>query len=326
MTAAVDRGKARVGERSDRFRRAPGDRGRRGPLVAAAGAFCMTFALLTHFYVYPRIAVLPAQAHQVWTLEDRGGTYVDTAQWRTREDVEVVQHTELVGRPMPGNSDWAVWTITVDTSGPLGLIDHHSRKVIVDRATAKAVNCCGEHVDGDFAVRQAGLIALWPPAAEGTEHPFYDPDTRAAPVMRLDGTDEVSGIAARRYVQVVPPTQVPGSAHDAPAAELGLDRSGTVRVTRWVEVTRTYWVEPVSGHVLDIAEQRRETLRTTEGGGERLVLDADLRMRPGQVQARIQRASDRALLLTLVRAWLPLLLGAAGALVAAVEAVRAARR
>ncbi|TDQ52001.1 DUF3068 domain-containing protein [Actinorugispora endophytica] len=336
MTLSVDGAEARVGEHVDGPdpgpdpgpgaapgpAPAPGGGTRRGLAAVAVGAFCCTLALLAHFYVHPRLAMLPAEARQVWTLEDPEATYLDTARWRTREDAEVTQRTELVARPMPGNEDWAVWSITVDTASRLGLIDHHDRKVVVDRATAEAVNCCGEHVDGDFAVRQAGLVALWPPGAEGAEFPFYVPDMRSAPVMRLRGEDRVGGITARRYEQSVPATQVPGSAREVPAAEMGLDRPGTVRATRWVELARTYWVEPVSGQVVNITEERRETLRTAEGDGGRLVLDADLAMRPEHVQANIQRAGDRARLLDLVRVGLPLVLGTVGAVLLLAGAVR----
>ncbi|GAA3759460.1 hypothetical protein HDA32_004703 [Spinactinospora alkalitolerans] len=317
MTAAVRRERARTGDGAAPPPRPPGSLRRNlGLLLVAAGAFLLTLAPLLRFHVHPQMAALPGDLDAVWQLEDESGSYLDTTTWETRDDVDIARRTELTGRVTPGNPDWVTWEMSVDTASSAGMIDHVDRRVIVDRSTAMAVNCCGEHVDGDRAVRQAGLVLRWPAGAEAEEYPFYDADVRAAPPMRLEAVDEVGGLAARRYVQTVEPAQVPDSAHEVPAEVMGLDRSGTVRVTRWVELVRTYWVEPVSGDLLDAAEQRRETLRTGDGGAERVALEADLSMPDHRIGANVDNAERRAGLLTLTRSTLPAAFAAFGVLLA----------
>ena len=294
-----------------------------GLLTAALGAFCATVALLLPAVAAPRLALLPAPLHQTWTLTDPEAAYLDTAHWRTREDVPLVRRTETLGAPVPGEPGLLVLAVTVTTESDRGPVDHHEHRLVVDRATGRTVDCCG----ADPAPGGA-LAGLWPPGSTGAELPLHDPDTGAAPELRLDGTEQVAGLTVHRYTQHLPPTRVPGSLRDVPASALDADGGGTVRAERWVEATRTYWVEPVSGQVVDLAEQRRETLRTPDGDHEALLLDADLRLETGQAAAAAHHAGERARLLTAVRGRLPLLLGALGAALVAAGTVlvrRAAR-
>ncbi|MFC3518084.1 DUF3068 domain-containing protein [Streptomonospora nanhaiensis] len=290
------------------------------------GAFLVTSALLLRFYVAGQLALLPAEVDQRVRLVDESGTYLDTGTWRTVADTEVELRTDIRGTPSPGNSGWSTWQMSVDVAAGQDMVSHLDRRVIVDRATGMAVNCCGEHVDGDRAVRQAGLVFQWPAGARWPEYPFYDADLRAAPRMVDEGPDEVGGLAVRRYVQRVEPTQIPDSARPVPASALGLERGGVVEANRWLELERVYWVEPVTGRVVDIAEERHETLRPAAGGGgERTLLDARFTMPQEVVDAHVRQAAERRALLRAARAWLPAGLGAAGVLLLPAAAWRVLR-
>ncbi|MFC4562097.1 DUF3068 domain-containing protein [Nocardiopsis mangrovi] len=294
------------------------------PLLFAAAAFAITLGLLLRFHVADRIEVLPAVVSADLRLVDPAASYLDAATWETVEDTEVVQRTEVRGSVSPGNPDWSTWEVTVDTAGD-AMIGHMDRRVVVHRSTGAAVNCCGEHVDGDRAVRQAGLVLYWPAGGARDAHPFYDADIRAAPLMEFTGTEQVAGLATRRYEQTVEPTQVPGSARSVPARALGLDRSGTVTATRWVEVHRTYWIEPVSGRLVDAEEERRETLRAETGTGERMLLDASLAMPDDRIGAFVADARTARLTFLAVRTWAPAGLGGVGVLLLAAGAAAALR-
>nr|WP_246421887.1 DUF3068 domain-containing protein [Nocardiopsis mwathae] len=280
--------------------------------MAAFGAFCVTFALLLRFFIYGQLAVIPADLQLELRLADESAAYLDTSTWKTVKGAEVVRSIGVDGRVSPGNAEWSTWDMSVDTGTSTHVIEHMDRRVIVDRASGTAVNCCGEHVDGDRAVRQAGLALSWPADALDDEYAFYDADIRAAPRMVFDGEENIAGTATRRFVQRIEPTQVPQSAREVPASALGLDRRGTVTATRWVEVERTYWVEPVSGKVVNAEEKRRETLSAESGRGERVLLDADLELQDAQVAAYAEDARSTRLLLTAVRTDLPIALGAVG--------------
>ncbi|RNL84658.1 DUF3068 domain-containing protein [Halostreptopolyspora alba] len=283
-----------------------------GPVLVAVGAFCGTLALLLRFYVYGQLAVLPGDIEERVPLVDESATYLDTTTWETVEDAEVRRTTSVDGSVRPGDTSSGAWEVSVDTATPETVLDHTDRRVIVDRSTGRAVNCCGEHVDGDRAVRQAGLVLYWPAGAEDRDRTFYDADIRAAPYMVLDGHENIAGVATRRYVQRIETTQIPDSTRRVPASALDPGRSGTVEASRWLEVRRTLWIEPVSGYLVSAAEERRETLRAETDTGERVLLEADLTMSEGSVAEHAERAENRAMVLSALRTWAPVGLGAAG--------------
>ncbi|MDS1272205.1 DUF3068 domain-containing protein [Lipingzhangella sp. LS1_29] len=275
-----------------------------GVLLVGGGAFLITLGLLLHFHVYSALALLPADTEQELHLDDESATFLDTSTWQTQRETPVERHLTISGEPSPGNAGWTTWTMRTTTSGGERLIGHSDRRVIVDREAASAVNCCSEHVDGDHEVRQAGLVLNWPADAPAEDVPYYDADIRAAPQMRYSGTEEVGGVETRRYEQTIPATQVPDSARQVPARVLDSDRDGTVEATRWLELTRTVWVEPVTGHVVHMTEERHETLRSGNGAQATLV-DAELRLVDAHISERVEEAQGQALLLRATREWIP---------------------
>jgi hypothetical protein len=284
----------------------------KGTFQVAAGAFLLTLALLLPLYVHDRVALLPAEASFTLRMADQEAAYLDTATWNRVESAELEQVTRV--EASAHGSDWSAWEMTVNTSASDQVIDHWSRRVIVNRETGRAVNCCGEHVNGDRAVRQAGLVLYWPPGVPEGGHSFYDAEVRSAPSVEFDEDDEVAGVPVRRYTQTVDRTQMPESARDVPAALFDPDAEGTVRATRWLTVERTFWVEPVTGMVVNMAESRSETLRPQNGSGEVALLDAELTLDDGQVSGYAEQARVRSLLLRGLDRWAPWTLGPVGAL------------
>ncbi|MES0835504.1 DUF3068 domain-containing protein [Nocardiopsis tropica] len=315
-----------TGTRTDSQVGPPGSPGRplpRGAVMVALGAFLLTLAALLPLYVHDRIALLPAQTRFDVRMVDEDAGYLDTSTWRWVEAAELTRVTRVDGSAHGG--DWSAWEVSVDTSVPDRMIDHWSRRVIVDRETGRAVNCCGEHVDGDRAVRQAGLVYSWPPGAEEGDHPFYDAEVRSAPMLEFQEWDEVAGVPVRRYSQWVGASQVPESARPVPAGLFRSGARGTVTATRWLEVSRTFWVEPVSGIVVDAHETRSETLRPQDGGGEVPLLYAELVMADNQVSAYAEQARVRSVLLRALDSWAPWALGPLGGLAVLVGLVGAWR-
>ncbi|WP_017581921.1 DUF3068 domain-containing protein [Nocardiopsis valliformis] len=284
----------------------------KGTFLVATGAFLLTLALLLPLYVHDRVAPLPAAASFDLRMTDQEAAYLDTATWTRVETAELEQVTRV--EASAHGSDWSAWEMTVNTSASDQVIDHWSRRVIVDRETGRAVNCCGEHVNGDRAVRQAGLVLYWPPGVPEGGHSFYDAEVRSAPSVEFDENDEVAGVPVRRYTQTVDRTQVPESARDVPAALFDPGAEGTVRANRWLTAERTFWVEPVTGMVVNMAESRSETLRPQNGSGEVALLDAELTLADGQVSGYAEQARTRSLLLRGLDRWAPWTLGPVGML------------
>ncbi|RKS05307.1 DUF3068 family protein [Nocardiopsis sp. Huas11] len=295
----------------------------KGTVAVAAGAFLLTLAALLPLYVHDRVALIPASAEFSVAMVDGEAGYLDTSRWAWVDAVELRRVTR-VEATAHGN-DWSAWEMVVDTSLPDRMIDHAARRVIVDRETGRAVNCCGEHVNGDRAVRQAGLVHHWPAGASEDDYPYYDAEVRSAPVLEFDDWDEVAGLRTGRYTQSVNATQVPDSARPVPASLFTAGAEGTVAATRWLEVTRTFWVEPITGIVVHATEQREETLRPRDGHGEVPLLSAELALEEPQVAANAEQARVRSVLLRALDSWAPGALGPLGALAVLVGLVRAWR-
>lgn len=292
-----------------------------GTLLVAAGTFLLTLAVMLPLYVHDRVALLPAAAEYEMRLVDEDAAYLNAANWSWVDNTEVERNTAV---DATANGDrWSAWEMTVDTSVPDQMVDHWSRRVIVDRSTARAVNCCGEHVDGDRAVRQAGLVHHFPAGAGADSYPFYDAEVRSAPSMEFQDEDEIAGVSTRRYSQAIEATQVPDSARDVPADLFTPGARGTVTATRWLELTRTLWVEPVSGTVVNMQETRRETLRVRNSDDAVPLLEADLTMADAQVDGYAEQARVRSVLLRSLDDWAPWTLAPLGVLALAGGLLRA---
>ncbi|MFD0776969.1 porin PorA family protein, partial [Streptomonospora algeriensis] len=181
-------------------------------LALAAAVFLLTSALLLRSYVADELEKIPARIELTMRLTDDSAAYLDGGTWEVVRDVPVERLTEVSGSFAPGSTDWTTWQMSTAVSSRGTPLAHSERRVVVDRETGTAANCCGEYVDGDRRVRQAGLVLQWPAGGSWDEYPFYDADIRAAPPMVFDGNATVGGLFARRYVQTVEAAQVPGSA------------------------------------------------------------------------------------------------------------------
>lgn len=299
-----------------------------GVLLVGGGAFMVTLGLLLHFQVYAALAVLPADEELDLQLGDESGAYLNTATWEAHDDAQITRQIEVSGELSPGNTGWTNWEMRTTTSAGDRMLGHADRRVIVDRESAAAVNCCGEHVAGDHDVRQAGLVLFWPADAPAEDVPYYDADVRAAPQMRYVGTEDVAGVETRRYEQTITDTQVPDSARQVPAEVLDQAGNGTVTANRWLDLTRTAWVEPVTGQIVHMSEERSETLRSEDGAAQATLLSAELELADAQTAELAETAESRSLLLRAVREWAPGLLVGLGPLLwaGATIVVRRGRR
>lgn len=294
-------------------------------LLVGGGAFLSALAVLLRIYVYAQLALIPAETDLSLALHDEEAAFLDTTTWEVVADAHITRTTYVAARSSPGNPGWSAWWVRTETTAGDHPIDHVDRRVVVDRSTGAAVNCCGEHVGGDRAVRQAGLVLYWPAGEAWEEHPFYDADIRAAPVMQYDGTEEIAGVETWRYVQTVEETQLADSARSVPAEALGSGGEGLVEAARWLELTRTVWVEPESGWVVHATEERHETLRAASGEGEATWLEADLELGGEQIADNAQAAANQAMLLRAVRDWIPLAFIVLGPVLIAAGLLRAWR-
>ncbi|GII33095.1 DUF3068 domain-containing protein [Planotetraspora mira] len=282
-----------------------------GLALAGAGAFLLTLVPLLHGFVYDKVIRVPLEHSSLSHMYAEAATYFDTAAMRSRVG-DVVLTRALNGDTGAGDDQRAVWleSSSLDTADG-DRLDYHERRVAFDRRTGAIVNCCGEYVDDDPAVRQAGLAFRWPFGAQKRDYEYFDPQVKRTLPMVFDGQETVEGVTTYRYRQSVPATKIEDVATRIPGKSLGLPGDKSFTVTRWAQTERTVWVEPVSGVPVKFEEKRRETLRTADGVERLVALAADLRTPDDEIAVNEAEAAAYASWSRWLRTIAPI--GAAGA-------------
>ncbi|ACZ84466.1 hypothetical protein Aros01_00887 [Streptosporangium roseum] len=300
--------------------------GRQVTLVAA-GSFALILAALLRLYVYPHSALHPREPYPATVhLSAAGATYFDWATLRLRVGEPVYRTAILQADPFAGDGDTAVWTELTTTNDRSGArIDYQERKVGFDRRTGVSRSCCEEYVGARRGVRQAGLAFRWPIDARPVAYPFFDPVTLRETRMRYTGEQTVRGLRVHRYEQDTAPVRMEDVADPLPGRILGLPGSA-VRVARFAETSRVYWVEPRSGLPIRVEEHIRQTLRTADDQERLVVLDATFRTAEQDVELFAAVAGDFAAWARAVETTAPAVLAGLGAVMLAASALPGRRR
>jgi Porin PorA len=261
------------------------------------GTFLLTAAVMLAVYAGPQAALVPLDPDLTVTLAGTGTAY-DLAAGRPVTG-PLRDQVRISGAARAGGT--AVWDVERRLSTGTGvLLRLTDERVALDRHTALAVACCGEHPD------HAGLTYLFPPHLPAAAVTLYDPTTGTAGAAAYAGTEPVGGVQAYRFTRSVPATAT-GAALPPGAPAIRGQRAGSTHA----ESDRTVWVDPASGVPLRVREHRREVLRTAAGATLTL-LDADLRTDPAAEAALTRLAADRRHTQAVLTRTAPLGLAAAG--------------
>ncbi|TMQ96735.1 DUF3068 domain-containing protein [Actinomadura soli] len=282
-----------------------------GLILIGLGAFFLALAPLVRFYVADRVVVAPLNRYEVTRLESKNSTYFDQARLKLRTGVTLLAKNTVRGDVRAaGNDDIAVWDSTTnlyDTAVPAKPIEIQGFRIAFDRRTARLVNCCGSHVDGNGAVRMSGYGLLFPIAdVQKRDYPFYDMTTRQPVPMRFNAVEEVHGLTAHRFTQAVPLTKTEAIDARMPARMLGLPaNAGAQKVDRYAEAYNTVWVDPRTGIPVKHRKNIRSTLRTADGKGTMIIAQADLITVDKDQRSLVDTADGKALQIDGVRVYVP---------------------
>ena len=301
------------------------------PWVVAA--FLVTMAVLLRYYVYGGSLAFPLEQRRTTHLTAPVATYLDTATFQVRTGVPVTDTVSLYGDQAAGDGRTAVWVEFSSMETAYGRrIDYHERRTAFDRRTGLAVACCDAYVDDDTAVPQTGLAFRLPHRAEPRGYPMFDPVIKRQVTLGFEQAETLDGLPVYRYSYTVGPAKVEDLPGEVPRRVLGLPGTGVADVARYVQITRTLWVEPESGLPVRVRERRVDTLRTPDGVDRLVAFRADLATAPGDVDAQVAEAAGFRRWALLIRDVLPavclalvLVVPPGMALVMAVRRRRAAR-
>jgi hypothetical protein len=187
-----------------------------------------------------------------------------------------------------------------------------TRTFAFDRRTAQLVNCCGANVNGDSSIQQHGYVGyVLPIGTKKQTYDVFDTNLNKPVPFVYTGIGDVDGTQAYKYSVNVPPTQngtqtVPGSLVNSGAA--------SVTLPQYYEVHSTYWIDPVTGALLNVTQDEKLTLRNTDGSTALSLLNANLVATQASIDGLVAIDNDQLSKASLVGTLLPLMAGVVGLL------------
>jgi len=295
-----------------------------GPALVGEGVFLIVLAVLLPTVVYQRLAVLPLDPRAAQTAHGEGFTVFvprSTADGGLRlyrnvgvtSKVWVTEERSQGARPADSpNVNWRVATST--SVDGVGLLQVVVEGVSLDRHTALATNCCRDYViteAGDTVgepVHHRGYVFQFPFGVEKRSYPLWDSTIEDTVDARYVGTDRRYGMSVYRFVQRVEDRKT--GTQELPGEVFRLPDPVVVADARY-RTTRTYWVEPNSGAVVDYTESmdRRFVYR----GHVLPVIQGTLALEPGPgADDMLRLIRTAAIGLPLVKRTLPLVFAPLG--------------
>ncbi|MER7679250.1 MULTISPECIES: DUF3068 domain-containing protein [unclassified Streptomyces] len=292
-------------------------------ILLALAVFCAALSPLLRWYVFPRVAKIPAGQYQDMVLEAKDATLLDYATMKAKKVPEVtvvqtlkgnVEASERIERT--AGRDVVVWDSLSYVQGPDGkMVSKLPERYIFDAHTQEPVHATGESVDGD-PVRRDGIEFKWPFRTEKRDYEYFDAQTRTSAPIHYEGTRTFRGVGVYYFEQTIPWTKVPFP-KVMPVKGITARSVARTGTTRWYTTVRRFWVEPVTGAPVYGEEIHKEELRggTLLGGRAKVTaFSGHVKMREDYIEHTVALVKSNRTLVLLMTSYLPwglLVLGAA---------------
>jgi Porin PorA len=313
-----------------------------GIALAGLGAFLLVLAVLSRFYMYDRLAVVPLDQETVsfsvgedatvFSIVDQQEITTDLRSTvKVAGDIEASEEaSEALGR------DVAVWEKSVTTNPPDAEIteeqpplsfshdyiahDRHTGEVLdweesfisssVDPETGEEIRDTDTVVDG--------LYFKFPFNVEKKNYTWWDGSLKKGVEIEYQGEEEIQGLNTYEFRQVIEPTDIADI--DAPASIFGIDEEGDVTLDRMYSNTRTLWIEPETGVVI---RSQEEQFTTADYEGEPIATLTEVTsvFDDQSVTDNVDEYAPLSSQLKIVRVWLPVVGGILGLLLVAAGVV-----
>jgi hypothetical protein len=288
------------------------------PVLVGLGVFILVASALIKFYAYPKLAVAPVDQDSVTRLSATDAIVFDTdpnflrevsadlsVASTTRADVKASEKaTDDLGAPT------RVWIGTQTITDDKGIIRSQSAdSTVFDANTAENVDWgdgysfVEDEADVRTDVARKGLAYKFPFATEQKTYEWWDDTILATVGMKFVKESEIEGMTVYEFSGEIPKTIV--GSREVPASVLGEPGTDNVAADSTYANTRTFWIEPETGVIIDRREQQRSTLELD--GEERVITtEADLSYTDAQVSANVDEYKSKASSLGLVNGILPI--------------------
>lgn len=218
------------------------------------------------------------------------------------------------------------------------LVGAYIQRVSVDRRTAFPI----DGVNGSFSseagqpsqpVLHDGYTVLWPLGSEKKTYPFFDPIARKSFPIDFVGESERDGMPVYEYRHKITGYDL-SKVSDSnemrlPGTAFGLTTANPITVSLYYDMTRSYFVEPTTGAVVDAFEDTHQYLGRKRGDELVSVFKLAASVDEDTVRSQVSSVKDALRMLDILQLWLPIGLGVAALGCAAAATVlfrRSARR
>jgi len=228
------------------------------------GIFLLVVGILLPLYVYPRIAVLPADPQNQQSLKGSGATVLwpdpdnpAGATVLTGVDVTVTNFVSEA-RGVENDGDDVVWDVAtrIDVDGR-DMLQARVERVSIDPHTTEATNCCGDRIvtsqeepDGK-ELRHEGYFTF-PFDTQKQNYQVWDINLERSVTAEYTGETTRDGVDVYTFRKVVPLQRI--GSMELPGGLFG-SKAPNVDAEAWYANTRTYWIEPNTGDVVGIREE-----------------------------------------------------------------------
>jgi Porin PorA len=285
-----------------------------GLVLAGLGTCLIVFAVLVASWVTGQVIKFPLNQYASVTLTDPNATYFSAAKLTEMTGVNMEATYTIKGNAAAGSSSTAVWNqfVYVYDQTNKQPVQSMTRTFAFDRRTAQLVNCCGANVNGSSSVQQHGYVGVvLPIGTKKQTYDVFDANLNKAVPFTYDGIGDVSGTQAYKFTGNVAPTQngtqtVPGSLVNQTAA--------SVTLPQYYQAQTTYWIDPVTGALLNVTQNEKLTLRNNDGSQALVLFNAKLAATQDSIDGLVAIDNDQVSKASLVGTLLPLATGIVGLL------------
>jgi hypothetical protein len=285
-----------------------------GLVLAGLGTCLIVFALLVTSWVTGQVIKFPLNQYATVTLADPNASYFSVAKLTELTGVNMEATYTIKGNAAAGSSSTAVWNQFVyvydqTNKQPVQTI---TRTFAFNRRSAQLVNCCGANINGNSSIKQTGYVGyVLPIGTKKQTYDVFDTNLNKAVPFTYAGIGDVEGTQAYKFTENVPPTQngtqtVPGSLVNQAAA--------SVTLPQYYQTQTTYWIDPVTGALLNVTQNEKLTLRNTDGSQALVLFNANLAATQPSIDGLVALDNDQVSKASLVGTLLPLATGIIGLL------------
>jgi hypothetical protein len=273
--------------------------------------FLIVAAGLVRFYAYPALAKVPSSYDTTTELEAHDAQVLNFDTYKP-ETHDLAIESRTISDPSANPPDGTVvWQNSATARREDGSIFQQTREMIpFDDVTGEAVSCDGcpswvAEGDGsdvkEVPVERDGLTLKFPFDTQKKDYQVWDDTVAKATTATYEGEEEIQGLTVYKFVQDIPATvvetrEVPGAMFDS--------KKPAVDAEMVYAMTRTYYIEPVTGSPVDRVDERTQELRYE--GRSVPVFSGTVQYTDDEVTAEVDDVSSKAMVLGSLRLAVPI--------------------